>query len=179
MGVPVQGKDVELSWVHFDDKQVRENSSAYRTANGGANGVNLPWDYLTPSMFPVDAGSAQEFDAVHGKSEYEYDHVDLMFGQKESDHIATQESNADSNVQTLNHNVSTTVRVIPETDVKMGVNYTHVFNQTWSALVEVGYEVTNYFNALDKGVLGTFDSVNSSSDFAWNGPYARLQLDIA
>lgn len=257
--VPVQGKDVELSWVHFDDKQVRENSSAYRTANGGANGVNLPWDYLTPSMFPVDAGSAQEFDAVHGKSEYEYDHVDLMFGQKikvgnrvmvrpfagarwadieakntinavlsgdsgvsqkwrfdadfegigprlgmdgnvdlgygfgvsvraglsllvgqqESDHIATQESNADSNVQTLNHNVSTTVRVIPETDVKMGVNYTHVFNQTWSALVEVGYEVTNYFNALDKGVLGTFDSVNSSSDFAWNGPYARLQLDIA
>ena len=260
--IPVQGKDVEASWVHFDERQVSETSTAYRTGNGLANSVNLPWDYLTPGMLPVGSDSAQqEFDSIHAKSEYDYDHLDLMFGQKlkvgnrvmlrpfagvrwadieakntvsaifnpdsgddisqnwrfntdfegigprvgmdgdvdlgygfgvsiragfsllvgqeENDHLVRQNNATENSVDTLKHNVSDTIRVVPETDIKMGVNYTYVFNQTLSALVEVGYEVNNYFDALDKSVLGTFDSVNSSTDFAWSGPYARLQLDIA
>ncbi|MHA7840386.1 MAG: Lpg1974 family pore-forming outer membrane protein [Gammaproteobacteria bacterium] len=259
--IPVQGKDVEVSWVHFDEDQVKETSNAYRTGADEENAVNLPWDYLAPSMFPVDGNSTQEFDSIHAKSEYDYDQIDLVFGQKvkvgnrvllrpfvgarwadieakntvtgilndgtatniaqnwrfntefegigprvgmdgdidlgygfgvsaraglsllvgqqENDHKVRQNDVSANNVLMLDHNVSDNVRIVPETDIKMGVNYTHVFNQSWSALVEVGYEVTNYFGALDKSVLGAFDSVNGSSDFAWNGPYARFQVNIA
>ncbi|MHA7840388.1 MAG: Lpg1974 family pore-forming outer membrane protein [Gammaproteobacteria bacterium] len=261
--LPVQGKDIEVSWVHFDENQVSKNGSAYRTGDDSVNAVNLPWDYLAPNLFPVDtqAIDTEEFDSIHAKSEYEYDHVDLLFGQKiqvgsrlrlhpfagarwaeidgkntataifnavladdmsqrwrfstdfegvgprlgmdgdidlgygfgvsiragfsllvgqqKNDQIVAQNNASASEIEVLDHNVSSTIRLVPETDMKMGINYNHVFNQTWAIGLELGYEVSNYFDALDKSILGSFDSVGHSTDFGWNGPYARFQVNIA
>ena len=261
--IPFQGKDVELSWVHFDHDQISDSSNAYRTGSNAENAVNLPWDYVSPAL----GDSTQAFDSIHGKSEYDYDHVDLVFGQKikvgnrvmlrpfagarwaeidtkntaaakfadqsavsptdinqnwrfksdfegvgprvgmdgdldlgngfgisvraglsllvgdqKNSNAGEQTTIADDSTQTvdvLSHRVSKTIRVVPATDVKLGVNYTHVFSQSLAALVEVGYEVNNYFGALNKDLNGSFNSVNGNNNFAWSGPYARLQVDIA
>ncbi|MHA7840387.1 MAG: Lpg1974 family pore-forming outer membrane protein [Gammaproteobacteria bacterium] len=261
--LPVQGKDMEVSWVHFNKDQTSESSTAYRTGSGSTNAAEIPWDRLTPNIFPVGHSTLEQFDSIHAKSQYDYDQIDLLFGQKMqvgnrvtlrpfagarwsdieskntvtaiynetttsgmSQHwrfntefegvgprlgmdgdvdlgygfgvsvragmsllvgqqssryaVAQQESDGnDQDITTLDHSNSDSIHIIPETDIKMGINYTHMFDQTWSAAIEVGYEVTNYFNALDKSIFGKFDSVNSSNNFAWNGPYARIQVDIA
>lgn len=248
--MPVQGKDVELSWVHFGKDWTDEKNSVNRSAGS----LFLPWDLLLE-------GSPTDFDSIRAKSTYSYNHVDLAFGQKMKvgDYLmlrpfagarwsdidsqnnvsafaaaptstseawyfrtkfkgvgpragidgafdlgsgfgisaragasllvgvteanqkeGTQTGSQDSATTTnLERKISNSTRVVPEGDMKLGINYSRAFNQHYSGLFELGFEANHYFNALDKSYLAQNDSVSQSSDFSWSGPYARFQLDIA
>ncbi|NNM59482.1 MAG: hypothetical protein HKM04_06655 [Legionellales bacterium] len=71
--------------------------------------------------------------------------------------------------------------VVPELDAKLGLDYMYAFNPNMSMNVQVGYEVVNYFNAESNDALDSefVNSVDNTSDFNYNGPYLRLQLNVA
>ncbi|QLH41488.1 MAG: hypothetical protein HWD59_01340 [Coxiellaceae bacterium] len=73
-----------------------------------------------------------------------------------------------ANFQTNNNTV-----VVPVVDAKLGLNWTYLFNNAHNSdmTLEVGYQVSNYFNAVE-GIDG------SSSDIGLNGPYANLTFRI-
>jgi len=96
--------------------------------------------------------------------------------QKQSTTVSSTNS---SIVNGLDRKMSNSTRVVPEADAKLGINYGRTFNQRYSGIFELGFEANHYFNALDKSYLAQNDGVSRSSDFSWNGPYARFQLDIA
>ncbi|MHA7840389.1 MAG: Lpg1974 family pore-forming outer membrane protein [Gammaproteobacteria bacterium] len=253
--MPVQGKDVEIDWVHFSDDNVHERSHALRLGDGNSFAVNLPWDYLNPTV----GNNEQPFDRVDAVQEYDYDHFDATFGQKmrvgrrvmlrpyagarftdmhaknniaavsngTSDDIVErwrfrtsykgigprigmdgdvelgyrigafvrggvsllvgdqgfshlQDRTASNGSQIVyKHDVSDIVRVVPEADIRLGFHYGFDFNHQLGMNVELGYEAENYFDVLNKSYLASFDSANGSTNFGWNGPYARLQLNIA
>ena len=70
-----------------------------------------------------------------------------------------------------------TTRVIPEIDGRLGLNYTYDFDSNMALGVEAGWQVTNYFNAVQDNDFD--DDYRQNADFGLQGPYARLQLDIA
>jgi hypothetical protein len=79
-------------------------------------------------------------------------------------------------------------RVVPVLDGKLGLDWTYVFNNTTDSdlTLEVGYQVSNYFNAVDRieGVVGSVDAAGNftsalaaahfTSDVGLNGPYVNL-----
>ncbi|MBY0377970.1 MAG: hypothetical protein K2Q33_05360 [Gammaproteobacteria bacterium] len=76
--------------------------------------------------------------------------------------------------------------VIPEIDGRLGLNYTHNLNANLALGVEAGWQATNYFNVIaepyNSGPLSSSDDhdvYSDSSNFGLQGPYARVQLDIA
>ena len=71
--------------------------------------------------------------------------------------------------------------VVPELDAKLGLDYMYAFNPNTSMNIQVGYEVVNYFNAENNDSFDSVavNSVNNASDFNYNGPYLRLQLNVA
>lgn len=100
----------------------------------------------------------------------------LLVGNMDSDNrIQTTPTNA-----TEYDNDSYTA-VVPELDAKLGLDYMHAFNPNTSMNVQLGYEVVNYFNAEDNDASDSLlvNSVNNTSDFNYNGPYLRLQLNVA
>ncbi len=74
----------------------------------------------------------------------------------------------------VNHD--STTRVVPEMDGRLGLNYTYDFNSNMALGVEAGWQAVNYFNAVAQTSI---DGNVDHSDFALQGPYARLQLDVA
>lgn len=75
-----------------------------------------------------------------------------------------------------------TVNLVPELDARIGLDYTpHKLFPAGSMGFQLGYEVVHYFNASDVDNLDTLlvNSVNNQSDFSYQGPYFRLQLNIA
>ncbi|QLH41487.1 MAG: hypothetical protein HWD59_01335 [Coxiellaceae bacterium] len=72
------------------------------------------------------------------------------------------------NVQTNNNTI-----VVPVIDAKLGLNWTYLFNNAHNSdmTLEVGYQVSNYFNAVE-GIDG------SSSDLGLNGFYANVTFRI-
>jgi hypothetical protein len=75
----------------------------------------------------------------------------------------------------VNHD--STTRVVPEMDGRLGLNYTYDFNSNMALGLEAGWQAVNYFNAVAQ--TSTDDGSVNHSDFALQGPYARLQLDVA
>ncbi|MBY0378239.1 MAG: hypothetical protein K2Q33_06740, partial [Gammaproteobacteria bacterium] len=54
------------------------------------------------------------------------------------------------------------------------------FNNGYGLGLEAGWQVTNYFDAIQNNtVSSTVDSSTSYTDFFMQGPYARIQLDVA
>ena len=88
-------------------------------------------------------------------------------------------------------------RVIPEIDGRLGVNYTYTFNSNTALGFELGWQATNYFNVVSTnpslGDIGAADTSGSNPnshagpgtiydtnmDFGLQGPYARVQFDLA
>jgi hypothetical protein len=83
-------------------------------------------------------------------------------------------------------------RVIPEIDGRLGLNYTVDFNSNMALGFELGWQATNYFNVISDQPSTTdiFSNGNGSgglpsthydktSNFGLQGPYARVQLDVA
>ncbi len=77
--------------------------------------------------------------------------------------IGTDAQSADTDSQT---------RVVPEIDGRLGLNYTYDFANNMALGIEAGWQAENYFNS-------TIDVNGNSADFALQGPYARLQFDVA
>lgn len=78
-----------------------------------------------------------------------------------------------------NVDMDSSTRVVPETDAKLGALYTIDFNSGYALGIEAGYQVSNYFNAVQNSSGSMTDTSTEYSNFFLQGPYARLQLDIA
>jgi hypothetical protein len=73
------------------------------------------------------------------------------------------------------------VAVVPELDARLGIDYMYAFNPNTSMNIQVGYEVANYFNAIQQDAVDSLfiNSDNNPTDFNYYGPYLRLQLNLA
>lgn len=70
-------------------------------------------------------------------------------------------------------------RVVPELDARIGVNYTASFSPDTAVGIELGYEVVNYFDVNGNSQVSYADTASHKNDFAMQGPYLRLQVDVA
>jgi hypothetical protein len=101
----------------------------------------------------------------------------------------TDNTPSSTNIYPTTHD--STTRVVPEIDGRLGLNYTYNFNSKVALGVEAGWQATEYINGIsmiappqDQSVVYGVknDPSNSAlvnSNFGLQGPYARLQLDIA
>lgn len=71
--------------------------------------------------------------------------------------------------------------VIPELDARLGLDYGYAFTPLTSLNVQVGWEVVNYFDVVDTNGLDAFtpNTINGAQAFGYQGPYLRLQLNLA
>lgn len=69
--------------------------------------------------------------------------------------------------------------VAPEGDYRLGLNYTHEFSPETSFGVELGWTAVHYFDVLDKSNQRAATPAASMSDWGYQGPYLRLQANIA
>lgn len=77
---------------------------------------------------------------------------------------------------------NTDVRYVnPEFDAQLGVNYRYIFNSANSIDLTLGYQIVNYFNAIDSNFIdvSTPNNVNQCSNVGYQGPYLRLQLNLS
>ncbi|MCD6045978.1 MAG: Legionella pneumophila major outer membrane protein precursor, partial [Gammaproteobacteria bacterium] len=82
--------------------------------------------------------------------------------------VGTVSAANDSNSQT---------HVVPEIDGRLGLNYTYDYNSAMAMGFELGWQATNYFNVVADG--STTGPYEDNTNFGVQGPYARVQLDIA
>lgn len=82
-------------------------------------------------------------------------------------------------------NIDNKQRIVPVTDEKLGLDYTYMFNNAANSdlTLEVGWQVSHYFNAIDRMVAVTAIDGSSiighrTSDFGISGPYVSLVLHI-
>lgn len=80
-----------------------------------------------------------------------------------------------------NHN---NTRVVPELDARLGLNYLHNLSSSTSIDVQLGYQVVNYFNVTEADIISTglsaiINTTSSREDWGFQGPYLRVQLNIA
>ena len=68
---------------------------------------------------------------------------------------------------------------VPETDYRLGVNYTHEFSPETSFAVELGWNAVHYFDVMDKGTSAINSTAASMGDWGFQGPYLRVQANIA
>lgn len=82
--------------------------------------------------------------------------------------VGTLDTTYKSNYRVTSNSLN---RIVPEMDAKMGIDYTYfVPGNSKSAIVfEVGYQTSNYFNALDNTL------VNSSGDASFDGAYLDIK----
>lgn len=78
-----------------------------------------------------------------------------------------------------NDRINDETRVVPELDARLGVNYTASFSPDTAVGIELGYEVVNYFDVNGNSQLTYADTAGHKNDFAMQGPYLRLQVDVA
>lgn len=93
-------------------------------------------------------------------------------------------NNVNTSVTTRTIDNDSETRVIPEIDGRLGLNYTYDFDSNMALGFEAGWQATNYFNiAADQSELAIFGlntgAYQNNSNFGIQGPYARLQLDVA
>lgn len=105
----------------------------------------------------------------------------------------TSSSNAHENFSV---NEDSKQQLVPVWDAKLGADYTYIFNQNSisSLTLEIGYQASHYYNAVEKlytdrtppasadNKFGLFQSSfitqRSTSDLGLNGPYASLTLRV-
>jgi len=99
----------------------------------------------------------------------------LLVGSMDS-HI-----NLNDSIAAIHFDNDSYTAIVPELDAKLGLDYMYAFNPNTSMNIQVGYQVVNYFNAETDDTLDTVttNSINNTSDFGYNGPYLRLQLNVA
>jgi len=110
--------------------------------------------------------------------------MSLLIGDKDEKFSSTQFT-ADSSglvsptTISISDNTSSNTRVVPELDARLGIAYAYNWHNGTGLGVEAGWEATNYFNAVDDSLIGFVDTSSHEADFSMQGPYLRVQLDIA
>jgi hypothetical protein len=69
--------------------------------------------------------------------------------------------------------------IAPEADYRLGVNYTHEFSPDTSFGLELGWTAVQYFDVKDKSAARITSTVGNMSDWGFQGPYLRVQANIA
>ncbi|QLH41486.1 MAG: hypothetical protein HWD59_01330 [Coxiellaceae bacterium] len=71
---------------------------------------------------------------------------------------------------------NSSTRIVPAVDAKWGLDYTYLFNNSIDSdlTIEAGYQVSQYFNAIDK--VSLLDGATSTSNLGLNGPYISLTI---
>ena len=104
----------------------------------------------------------------------------LLVGDFDQSFKFDQVENASGTVtaDTTVFKISDQTRVVPEMDMRLGLNYTRDYSSATVGL-ELGYEVVNYFDVKDNSLVSYVDTAGSDSDFGMHGPYLRVQIDMA
>jgi len=68
---------------------------------------------------------------------------------------------------------------VPEIDYRLGLNYTHEFSSETSLGVELGWTTVKYIDVMDRSIARSANTSGSMSDWGFQGPYLRLQANIA
>lgn len=85
--------------------------------------------------------------------------------------LETAASNFPSNSNTV---------LIPEVDARLGINYKYNFDTTTDLDFEAGWQATNYFNVIsDQAPIDIVGAYLDTYNFGLQGPYVRVQLDMA
>lgn len=77
--------------------------------------------------------------------------------------------------------------VVPELDARLGLDYMYAFTPSTSMNFQLGYQVVNYFDVTEAdfqsdagSTFGVIPNTTASrSDWGYQGPYLRLQLNVA
>ncbi len=106
----------------------------------------------------------------------------LMGSQSIDNSYSIVKYNADKTAVISTHNETladqSETRIIPEIDARLGLHYTYDFASNMAMGVEAGWQATNYFNVISDQTSGT-GHYDNTSNFGLQGPYARVQFDIA
>jgi len=102
----------------------------------------------------------------------------LLVGQVDSHHSLTEAESSDSTANTFESKNGDQKRVVPVLEAKLGVDYTYIMDCRCksSLMFEAGYQVTNYFNAVDHArvVSPSGDGIiyqGTTNDVAFDGIY--------
>lgn len=110
--------------------------------------------------------------------------VSALIGDQDNKRTETENFYTDggetlSSVDNEYHTQDDHTRVVPEIDARIGAKYGMNFNQGTGLAFEVGYEATDYINAVDVSSVSYWDHTTHDSDYTLQGPYVRVQLDLA
>ena len=87
-----------------------------------------------------------------------------------------EESSTEAQMNTdMHHNT----HVVPEADAKLSAMYHMDVNQKYGLGFEAGWQVTNYFDVIQTDSSSYADTTTEYTNFFLQGPYARVQLDVA
>lgn len=112
--------------------------------------------------------------------------VSLLVGTldaSDSDNLTDYNNTVPASISSViqgDHTVNNNTRVVPEIDGKLAAMYRVDLNNSYALKFELGYQATDYVDAIQNNTLD--DSYTTSSqytNFFMQGPYARVQLDVA
>jgi Legionella pneumophila major outer membrane protein precursor len=168
---------VGLRYAHIDVK----NTANYTEldANGNSAGVTTSGTQEgTFSGIGPRFGSDAQINLGQGFSIRGRLGLSALMGSSDPtlSYVTTDTTTNPTTVAPYSINQDSSTRVVPEMDGRLGLNYTYDFNSNMALGVEAGWQAVNYFNAVaQESIDGSIDH----SNFALQGPYARLQLDVA
>ncbi len=107
----------------------------------------------------------------------------LLVGDQDQNYnaFAIIESQTMNSAQVMNfqRQLPSKTVVVPELDARIGLKYVHPLSPRTALGVELGYEVTNYFNEVDNSIVSYTDSMAHPNDHADQGLYLRFEYHVA
>ena len=163
-----------VRYAHIDVKNTADYT--YFDADNKATGLTSGEQQGTFSGIGPRFGSDAQLNLGQGFSVRGRLGFSALIGSSDPTLEYTTTDYATNAAATYSVNHDSTTRVVPEMDGRLGLNYTYDFNSNMALGLEAGWQAVNYFNAVAQTSI---DGNVDHSDFALQGPYARLQLDVA
>ncbi len=103
----------------------------------------------------------------------------LLIGSTDSKYTTYNPNLTTASTNVYKSGSSTTI--VPELDARIGVDYMYAFTPETSMNVQLGWQVVNYFDVTNTDAvdIAVPNTVNNSEDFGYQGPYLRLQVNLA
>ncbi len=172
-----------LRYAYIDYKATGVYGHQSEHVNGNGNG-NVQVDTVTLESDFQGIGPRLGSDAMvnlgNGFSLKGTLGVSLLIGNVDVNEDEYFYTNTSKGSDTHNaYDVDTNTRVVPEADAKLSAMYTVDMNDGYSLGFEAGWQVTNYFDAIQNNFASTQDSSTQYTSYFNQGPFARVQLDVA
>ena len=68
--------------------------------------------------------------------------------------------------------------IIPELDLRIGVDFLYPVTTGVAFNMQIGYDVTHYFDVKDMSLVSYLDAIGHRNDFAIQGAYVRFQVHL-